>query len=78
MTSKAISPSAAKNNDFIRYGYVDTHAHLEMILEKLDNMKYEHWIDSVREKEREKVYALDSILTIGCKPENWAKVEHFL
>ena len=77
MTSNAISPSTEKNNDF-RYGYVDTHAHLEMILEKLDNMKYEHWIDSVREKEREKVYALDSILTIGCKPENWAKVEHFL
>ena len=38
-----------------KYGYVDTHAHLEMILEKLDT-KYEHWIESVREKESEKLF----------------------
>jgi len=24
------------------------------------------------------MYSLESILTIGCKPENWRKVEHFL
>ena len=60
-----------------KYGYVDTHAHLEMIFEKLDS-KYEEWIETVRAKEQEKMYTLDSVVTIGCKPQNWRKVEHYL